>query len=254
MQILHRLFLEHPLLSVAQTAFMVWMLIDAYRRRAEGYWFWVILCLPGLGAWVYFLAVKLHDFRGPNLGGLFQRRASLEELRYRAEHVPTLVSHLELAERLIEQGASAEAQPHLLAALKREPEHPRPTYALALCHKEQGHPDLAVPLLEGLTARDPRWHNYSAWYLLIESRAQAGDPAGALAACRELVRLVPTLQHNCLLAEHLLAARQAAEADRLLEASLRDHHYAPGPIRRRNRRWASEARRLRKRAAAENGR
>jgi hypothetical protein len=249
MEILQRLFLEYPLLSLAQTAFMVWMLIDAYRRRAEGFWFWVILFLPGLGAWVYFFAVVLRDLRGPNLGGLFQRRASLEELRYRAEHLPTLVSHLELAERLIEQGQHAEALPHLQAAQKMEPEHPRPLFALALCHKEQGHPDLAVPLLEGLLARDPRWHNYAAWYLLVESRAAAGDAAGAVASCRELARLAPTLEHHCLLADHLLRAGQAGEADRLLEASLRDHDYAPGPIRRRNSRWASEARRLRKRAA-----
>ena len=249
METLQRLFLEYPLLSLAQTAFMVWMLIDAYRRRAEGFWFWVILFVPGLGSWVYFFAVKLRDFRGPNLGGLFQRRASLEELRYRAEHLPTLVSHLELAERLIEQKQHAEALPHLLAAQKMEPEHPRPQFALALCHKEQGHPELAVPLLEGLLARDPRWHNYAAWYLLIEARAAAGDPAGAVASCRELARLAPTLEHHCLLAEHLLKAGQAGEADRLLEASLREHDYAPGPIRRRNRRWASEARRLRKRAA-----
>ncbi len=249
MQLIHGLFLAHPLLSLGQTAFMVWMLIDAYRRRAEGFWFWVILFLPGLGAWVYFFAVVLRDFRGPNLGGLFQRRASLEELRYRAEHLPTLVSHLELAERLIELGQHADALPHLLAAQKMEPEHPRPLFALALCHKEQGHPDLAVPLLEGLLARDPRWHNYAAWYLLIEARAQAGDAAGAVASCRELARLAHSLEHNCLLAEHLLKAGQVEEADRLLEAALRDHDYAPGPIRRRNRRWASEARRLRKHAA-----
>jgi hypothetical protein len=249
MQILQRLFLEYPLLSLAQTAFMVWMLIDAYRRRAETFWFWVILFLPGLGSWVYFFAVVLRDFRGPNLGGLFQRPASLEELRYRAEHLPTLVSHLELAERLIELGHHAEALPHLQAAQKMEPEHPRPLFALALCHKEQGHADLAVPLLEGLLARDPRWHNYAAWHLLIESRAAAGDPAGAVASCRELARLAPSLEHTCLLSEHLLRAGQAGEADRLLEASLRDHDYAPGPIRRRNSRWAAEARRLRKRAA-----
>ena len=37
-----------------------------------------------------------------------------------------------------------------------------------------------------------------------------------------------------------------AGARELLERSLRDHEYAPGPIRRRNSRWASEARRLQK--------
>src|SRR5262249_25163753 len=154
-----------------------------------------------------------------------------EELRYRAEHVPTLVSHLELAERLIEMGRHAEALPHLLAAQKMEPEHPRPLFALALCHKEQGQPDLAAPLLEGVTGRNPRRPNSAGWYLRIESRAAAGDAAGALASCRGLTKLAPTLEHHCLLAEHLLTTGQSAEADRLLEAALRDHDYAPGPIR-----------------------
>ena len=38
----------------------------------------------------------------------------------------------------------------------------------------------------------------------------------------------------------------AAEARALLERSLGDHEYAPGPIRHRKSRWASEARRLQK--------
>jgi hypothetical protein len=66
----------------------------------------------------------------------------------------------------------------------------------------------------------------------------------AVAAGRELARLAPTLRRQCLLAEELLEVGNAAEARELLERSLRDHEYAPGPTRRRNSRWASEARRL----------
>src|SRR5437016_1682679 len=140
---------DHPYLALAQAAFMVWMLVDAYSRRAEGFWLWVIVLVP-----------------------------------------------------------------------------------------------------VGITGRDPRWSNYAAWRLLASTRVEAGDRAGGLAACRELAHLAPTLEHRCLLAEHLLDHGLHDEAREVLERSLLDYDYAPGPIRRINRRWASHARRLQKRVAA----
>jgi len=34
-----------------------------FRRGAEMFWFWIIFFVPLIGAWAYFLAVKIHDFR-----------------------------------------------------------------------------------------------------------------------------------------------------------------------------------------------
>ncbi len=243
------LLYAHPYLSLAAAGLTVWMLIDAYWRRVEPVWFLVILLIPGLGALAYFVAVAAADyFRKGSAGGLFQARTSLQELRYRAEQVPTLANQLALAERLVERREYAEAVPHLESARKKEPEHSRVIYCLALCHARQGHSDLALALLDDLVRREPRWANYSAWHLLVEARAGAGDAQGALEACRELVRLAPTLQHRCLLAEHLVDRGLTEEARGLLERSLQDHYFAPGPIRRQNRRWASVARRLQRRA------
>jgi hypothetical protein len=237
---------------LAQGALTVWMLIDHGRRGGDTFWFWIILFFQPLGAWAYFFAVKLPSMRGSSgfhtsggrLAGLFQPRASLDELRYKAEHIPTLANRLALAQRLIEKKTYAEAVPPLESALKTEPDHGQILYSLALCHARLDRPDQALPLLEKLLAREPRWSNYIGWHLLIEAHTAKGNAPGALEACRELVRLAPTLQHQCLLAEHLLHAGQAEEARNLLERSLRDHTFAPGPIRRRNRRWAGEARRL----------
>jgi hypothetical protein len=80
--------------------------------------------------------------------------------------------------------------------------------------------------------------------------AESGAADKALASCRELARLSPTLQHKCLLAEHLLENGLNDEAAQMLERALEDHQFAPGFIRRRNWRWAGQARRLQKQAQA----
>lgn len=257
MHLLEELFgAYYPFAMLGQGALTIWMLVDLSRRGGESFWFWVILFFQPLGAWAYFLAVKLPTLRagqalqgGSGLAALFQRRVSLDELRYKAEHIPTLANRLALAQRLIEKKQFDEAIPPLETSLKTEPDHGLILYSLALCHARLNRPDQAIPHLERLLTRDPRWSNYIGWHLLIETRGDKGDAAGALDACRELVRLAPTLQHHCLLAEHLLDQGQSDEARNLLERSLRDHDFAPGPIRRRNRRWASEARRLQKSVA-----
>ena len=77
-----------------------------------------------------------------------------------------------------------------------------------------------------------------------------GDGEAALGSCRDLAKLSPTLENHCRLAEQLLDMGQDEEARVLLDTSLRDYEFAPGPSRRRNRRWASEARRLLKEIAA----
>jgi hypothetical protein len=231
---------------LAQGAFTIWMLVDCYRRGAEQYWFWVILFVPVLGAWAYFFVVKIGDFSALRELSFLQRRPAMEELRYKAQQMPTLTNRLALAERLVEIRDYEEAVPHLEAVLKQEPDLSQPRYLLALCRAEEGKADLAAPLLEKLIARDRTWSNYAAWHLLIRIQGESGAGDKALATCRELARLAPTLQHQCLLAERLVAEEKDDEARQLLQRSLEEHQYAPGFIRRRNRRWASRARQLQK--------
>src|SRR5579883_901446 len=232
MHLFSELLFDHPLLALAQGAFTLWMILDCYRRSADYFWFWVILLLQPIGTWVYFFAVKIKDYPGlqaPAAWLSFQRQPSLEELRYQAEQRPTLATHLALGERLIERGDHAEAIPHLEAASAREPDHCQVLYALALCRSELEHFQEAVPLLEKIIARDRAWSNYEAWRLLVMVRDRAGDGPGALATCRELVRISPTLRHRCLLAEYLFKEGLSEEAQKLLEQSLEDHRFSPGP-------------------------
>ena len=244
------LLAQYPYLALAQAAFMIWMLVDAYTRRVDPIWLWIIIIVPGIGAWAYFFAVKARDFRHASLPSLWHRRASLEELRYRAHQVPTFASHLELAERLVEKRIYEEAISHLEEARTREPKYGKVLYLLAKCYAAAGRQEQALPLLEHLNQLDPRWSNYAAWRLLIDMRTEAGDAEAALATCRELVKLAPTLEHQCLLAERLLDKGLYEEARKLLDSALLEYRFAPVPSRRLNRGWLREAKRLRRQTMA----
>jgi hypothetical protein len=234
-------------LGLVQVALTVWMLVDASRRRVDAYWYLIILAVQPFGAWAYFFLYKVKDFRGgnvPGLAGLFHRRPSLQEVRRRAERLPTVANRLELGERLVEAGSYAEAVPHLEAVLAHEPEHGQALFVLAECHRGLGQPAQAVPLLQKLVARQPAWGDYEAWRTLVAARQEAGDTAGAVAACRELARIAPELRHRCLLAERLLEAGEKDEARRVVEQGLDDYRYLTSVGRRRDRRWVGKAKQL----------
>src|SRR5712691_5146615 len=202
------------LFLLAQAAFTVWMFVDAGRRGVEPSWPWVIFLVQPVGAWAYFFVYKMKDFprAGHWLADLFHRRPSLEELHHRLEQSPTPANWLELGQRLVEREEYAEALPHLHAALEREPEHGGTLFLLALAQRGLGHPEEAVPPLEKIIARHAGWKDYKAWHLLITVCEESGDEARAVARCRELVRLVPTLENKCLLAVHLVEAGEKGEA------------------------------------------
>jgi hypothetical protein len=233
-------------LGLLQLAFTVWMMVDAYQRRVEPFWYWVILIFQPIGAWVYFFAVKVRTLRLPTLrrAAPAERRLSLDELRYRVERTPTLANRFALAQRLSDKGAPAEAIPHLEAVLAIEPDYCAALHALAECRLATGAAEQAVAPLERLIRRDPRWADYRAWRTLVEVHQARGQPADALTTCRELEKRLPTLENKCLLAEHLLDTGRPAEAVPLLDEALADHRYAPWGARWHDRRWSRAARRL----------
>jgi hypothetical protein len=239
-------FQEFSPLYLLQLAFTIWMLVDARRRGVDFYWFWIILIFQPIGPWAYFIIYKISDFRGSTgwLTGLLHRRASLDELRHRAERLPTPANWLELGERLVETKAFSEAQPQLQAVLAREPEHCRALFLLAECHSGLDQPEEAVPLLRKILTRHPGWGDYQAWRTLVEVSKKAGDREGALGQCRELAKIAPRLQHKCLLAEHLLETGETVEARKVVEQGLDDFRYSSGLGRRLDGRWVGKAKQL----------
>src|SRR5437016_11903544 len=107
--------ISSPWLLAAQVAFTLWMFIDAYHRRVEQFWMWVIIFFQPIGTWLYFAVVKVPSFRLPralNSKPVWQRRLSLAELRYRVERTPSWMNRLRLAERVLERRTQRQASQH----------------------------------------------------------------------------------------------------------------------------------------------
>jgi hypothetical protein len=252
MHIFWELFADSPLALKAvyllQIAFTIWMMVDAYKQGVEQFWFWIILFFQPIGVWAYFFAVKLRTLRLPRLSsrsaGGWERKMSLEELRYRVDRTPTVANRLALAERLMDRDMHEDAIVHLEAILQVEPGYCAALHALALCRLATGEPTHAVHALDRLLQRDRRWSHYRAWRTLIDAHLARREKGDALQACRELEKQVPTLENKCMLATHLIDNGLKREAVDVLDQALEDHHYAPWGTRFRNWRCAREARRL----------
>jgi hypothetical protein len=230
----------------AQALFTVGMLIHVYRSGAEPYWWLIIIFLQPVGAWVYFFVVFVRGISigGMSSGSLWQRKLSLDELRYHAERMPTVNNRIAYAQGLMAKGRNAEAIPLLEAVLAADQIHCQAMHDLALCHLACNAPEAAVAMLKRLLERDYRWSYYRAWRTMIDAQAACHRPDEALKACRELAKMVPTLEYKCLLAEHLLDNNLAPEAIDVLDQALEDHAYLPLGKRLKNWGWARHARRL----------
>jgi hypothetical protein len=236
--------------SLLQFAFTIWMLVDAYQRGAEYYWFFIIFFVqPFVGPLLYFFLFKFRTLRLPFTQRAAyapspDRKLSLDALRYRVERAPTVANRLALAQRLMDKKQHADAIPLLEAILNVEPGYCQALHDLAECRLAAGKAELAIAPLEKLLERDRRWSNYLAWRTLMEVHLACHKPADALRACQELEKHMPTLENKCLLAEHLLDNGKKADAVKILDQGLEDHHFTPLGARLRNWRWARQARKL----------
>src|SRR5207245_6342976 len=134
-----------------------------------------------VGAWVYFFAVFIRGFRfGSSSGPMWQKKLSLDELRYHAERMPTVNNRLAFAEGLMPKGRHAEAIPLLEAVLAADQIHCQAMHDLAVCHLVCGASEQSVAMLKKLLERDYRWSYYRAWRTLIDAQSACNKPDEAL--------------------------------------------------------------------------
>jgi hypothetical protein len=224
--------------------FKLWMLYDAWERRAETYWLYAILLVPG-GAVAYFVLVRLRDSDArrmqSRLLNAMKRPESLDKLRHRYERSPTIASRIVLAQALGDAEQWAEAREHFQGVLERRPEEHDALFGLGVCELELGNLDAAAGAFEKLEALNPAYRDFAVYPELAVTYERQGDIAKSIELLRLLVRREPRLRHAVLLAERLVQVGERDEARELLGEALTDHEDAPRYVRRTNRRWARRA-------------
>ncbi len=231
-------------LLLLQHAFMAWMLIDAIRRRADRYWYWIIL-IP-FGEWYYFFKVKIHDPDMAWLKNLFryEKPPTLESLRYRYEQTPSLANRVRLAQALHDEGAYAESAELFAEVLARHPDNREALLGLALCRAGRGDDEGAVGLLDKLIGLDRAYGEYQPWLHMTEALWRLGRRDEALELLERLVRTSPRLGHSVALARFQVEAVQPELARRTLWQALEHHSHAPKFVQRNNRAWARQAKKM----------
>ena len=180
---------SYPILSAFQMLFTIGMMVDAYRRGVEQYWYYFIPFVPFIGAWTYFFAIFLPHFTLTS--PFWERKTPVEELRFRAKSTPTFANDFALGHRLTEMGRFEEAIEPLQNARKREPDHAPACFHLARCLYEIGQPAEALPFVQRILDKEPRFEDYAAWRLLMQIQTEMDLDEAALDTARQLVKQSP---------------------------------------------------------------
>lgn len=238
-------------LLILEHAFMAWMLIDALRRRADGYWYLVIF-VP-FGEWFYFFKVKVHDPEWQWLRDLFHREKTptVESLRYQCSQTPSLTNRLRLGQALHDANQYLEASELFSQVLASNAKNRDAILGLALCRVGLDDLEGAVGLFEELIEAEPSFDEYQPWLHLSRTLWRLGRHEEALEVLVRLVKRSPRPGHSVALAHLQIEAGRSEEARLTLRETLEHFEHAPKFFKRNNRAWARQAKRMLKRLGRE---
>jgi hypothetical protein len=234
-------------LFILAGAFQIWiqiaMLIDAYRRRADAYWYFVILVVP-FGAFIYLAFVR---FAEPTRSYATPIRRSdavtQRELERRVQETPSVTNKLALADFLLEEGRHEEAIPRYRDVLSHAADSKEALHGLARALLMLGRPQEASDELARLMELDPKFRDYSAALDYAEALWQSGERDDAIGLLTGLVGVSARINHRVALAHYCQEAGKLAEARAELEKALGEFAASPDYVQRRDQEWAERARR-----------
>ena len=210
-------------------AFSVWMFVDALRRKAEFYWFLVILFVP-LGAFIYFLFVKIQDpvmqSKGAESGRpsiLPQRSAhqpSLEVLRLAVDETPSVENQLKLAKALFDAKRNDESAQIYEQCIATDPEDPEALYGLGRCRMEAKNWEDGIKFFSRAIAQERSFHDYDVWLDLGFCYIESGDGDKAIEVLERLVQEAPRVKHKTILGRCLVQLGHPQKARDMLQMSL----------------------------------
>ena len=232
------LFLFYPWGIILQGAAIVHFI----RRRPDTYWLWIILFGGGLGALVYIAAEVL-----PDMGLLrqsfraFPRRRRIHELEAAILDNPSAGNYEELADLYFEDGKYARARECYNHAISTRTDSPDPFYRRALCELKLADYAAAIPDLQHVIAKDPRYDYDRAAGLLADALARTGQTEAAAAMFERVVQTSTLSETLVNYADFLKSQGSIAEGREWAQRVLTRKKTLPGYLKRRERPWFRKA-------------
>jgi len=226
-------------------------IVHFIRRRPDTYWLYIILIGGSLGAIVYIFVEALPDL-GLLRGTLkvFPRRRSIRELEAIVLDNPSAGNYEELADLYLEEGKYERARDCYNKAISSRTDSPDPFYRRGLAEIELGDFAAALPDLERVVAKDPKYDFYRASGLLAHTCAKLGQSEKAEALFQKTVQISTASETYLNYAGFLASQGRSAEAREWAQRVLAKKPTLPGYLKRRERPWFRRAKGLLKQLPA----
>ncbi len=217
-------------------------IVHFIRRRPDTYWIWIIIFFGGIGAIIYIVAEVIPDARlmGPSFKA-FPRRKRIHELEHAILDNPSAGNYEELADLYLEEGKFARARHCYDKAISSRTDSPDPFYRRGIAEIEMGDFGAAIPDLERVVAKDPKYDFQRAAALLAHAYANTGQAARAEALFREVTKVSTSSETYYNYACFLAGQQRNAEAREWAQRILAKKPTMPAYQRRRERQWFRRA-------------
>lgn len=213
-------------------------ILHFFRRRPEGYWFYIIIFAGPPGAAVYIIAEMLPDLG--LLGGVVQgfgRRSRIQKVETQILDNPSAANYEELGELCLDQKQYAKAREAFDKAIAARADSIYTFYYRAKCFL--GLSDLAgaIPDLERVVAKDIKFDYYRAAGLLADAYARTGQSEKAAPLFAEVVQFSTTPETLYNYANFLKLQNRNTEAREWTEKLLAKKRTLPRYMQRLERPW-----------------
>lgn len=226
-------------------------IVHFIRRRPDTYWLWIILIGGGIGALVYIVAEVL-----PDMGLLrasfktLPRRRRIRELEAIILDNPAPGNYEELADLYLEEKKFARARDCYNKSISARTDSPDPFYRRGLAEIELGDFPAALPDLERVVAKDPKYDFHRAAGLLAHCYAKTGQPQKADELFRKATQISTLSETYLNYADFLVSQGRNAEAREWTQRVLAKKPTLPSYLKRRERPWFRRAKGLLKQLPA----
>jgi hypothetical protein len=222
-------------------------MIHFFRRRPENYWFYIIIFGGPIGASAYLVIEAVPDLGLlPGVFHGFGRRNRIKTLETTILDNPSPGNYEELGELLLEQKQFEKGRQAFNQAIAARNDSPHAFYHRAQCSLGLGDFSAAIPDLELVVAKDPRFDYYRAAGLLADAYARTGrcDLATPLFASVTQFSTTPETLYNY--ANFLRLENRPAEAREWTQKLLAKKRTLPRYMQRVERPWFRKAKSLEK--------